>query len=85
MGSRGRAPGPPLLMYAVAHVCERLYAWFGWPRPLLTVMEVTSCVNDTWFDIGRARAELGYEPLVTVAEGRALCVDHVRALMAGEA
>ncbi|KAG2494922.1 hypothetical protein HYH03_006857 [Edaphochlamys debaryana] len=66
------------LVYGIAAALE-----VAWPllkhvlsEPLLTRMEVDKCAVSHWFDISKARRDLGYEPAVY---DRSECVRHMAA------
>jgi len=56
--------------YAVGWLCETLYGLFGVTSdPPMTRWVARELTTDHWFDIGAARRDLGYEPLVGYDEG----------------
>ncbi len=74
---RRRVPGR--LMYAMAWLAE-LGHLLGAPEPALTRIGVLKLVRSSAFRIDRARAELGYAPLMRRDEGIAAHLDDYRAL-----
>ncbi|MGB5809016.1 MAG: NAD-dependent epimerase/dehydratase family protein [Polyangiales bacterium] len=60
---------PSRVAQTVAAVGERFYRAFGRPKPVLSVMTVRMCDVDNYFSIGKAKRDLGYEPLVDTNEG----------------
>jgi nucleoside-diphosphate-sugar epimerase len=72
---RGRVPRAPV--YGLAVVAERAYRALDLPRePALTRYGVDVLTLDMTLDISKARAELGYEPRVSVDEGLEIFAKH---------
>ncbi|PTL72435.1 NAD-dependent dehydratase [Rathayibacter caricis DSM 15933] len=68
------------LLTAVAEVLERVYARLpGGAEPPFTRYTVATLAYAQTLDISRARAELGYEPVVPLAEGIRRVGEHYRA------
>ncbi|MCB9680051.1 MAG: NAD-dependent epimerase/dehydratase family protein [Alphaproteobacteria bacterium] len=74
-----RLPGG--LMYGVAWLAEVAHR-LGAPEPPVTRIGVLKLVRSSAFRTDRARADLGYRPLVGSAEGLALHLDDYRATYA---
>jgi 2-alkyl-3-oxoalkanoate reductase len=73
-----RVPLP--VAYAAGGLCEavwRLGRKSG--EPPMTRFVAKELATDHWFDISAARRDLGYHPLVTVAQGTAELIAHYRA------
>jgi nucleoside-diphosphate-sugar epimerase len=71
---------PLVAALAVGAVCETL--WRALPlagEPPMTRFIAAELAKDHWFDLGAARRDLGYTPHVTMAQGTAELVDHLRA------
>ena len=62
-----RIPGP--VARALATAGERVFQIFGKPKPLVSVVEVQLCLQDSFFSIERARRDLDYQPIVDTREG----------------
>lgn len=65
--------------YAAGGVMERL--WRVLPlkgEPPMTRFVAKEMATDHWFDISAARRDLGYHPLVTMADGTAELIEHLR-------
>jgi 3beta-hydroxy-delta5-steroid dehydrogenase/steroid delta-isomerase len=60
---------PDRVARSIGAVWERVYQFFGAPKPLFTVANVKLCDIDHYFSIDRARRDLGYTPLVDTEEG----------------
>ena len=73
-----RVPLP--VAYAAGGLCEamwRLGKKSG--EPPMTRFVAKEMATDHWFDITAARRDLGYHPLVTVAQGTAELIGHYKA------
>ena len=62
-----RIPGP--VARALATAGERVFQIFGKPKPVVSVVEVQLCLQDSFFSIDRARRDLDYQPIVNTREG----------------
>lgn len=62
-----RIPGP--VARALATAGERVFQIFGKPKPVVSVVEVQLCLQDSFFSIERARRDLDYQPIVNTREG----------------
>ncbi|MEM7138854.1 MAG: NAD-dependent epimerase/dehydratase family protein [Myxococcota bacterium] len=62
-----RVPAP--VARTLAAVGEGVFRVFGRPKPVLSIMTVRMCEVDSYFSIGKAKRDLGYEPLVDTNEG----------------
>jgi nucleoside-diphosphate-sugar epimerase len=65
---------------AIGAVCETL--WRALPlkgEPPMTRFIAAELAKDHWFDLTAARRDLGYQPLVTMAQGTAELVRHYQA------
>ncbi|MEM7437036.1 MAG: NAD-dependent epimerase/dehydratase family protein [Myxococcota bacterium] len=62
-----RVPAP--VARTLAAVGEGVFRVFGRPKPVLSIMTVKMCEVDSHFSIGKAKRDLGYEPLVDTNEG----------------
>jgi nucleoside-diphosphate-sugar epimerase len=74
----GRVPLPVAL--AAGAACElawRVFRLRG--EPPMTRFVAAELAKDHWFDLGAARRVLGYSPRVSMAEGTAQLVTHLRA------
>ncbi len=70
---------------AVGAVCETL--WRTLPlagEPPMTRFIAAELAKDHWFDLGAARRDLGYTPRVTMTQGTAELVEHLRAERRGQ-
>lgn len=69
---------PFIVVYVIAAIIEYLWPLLSalMADPPLTRMEVDKCCIQHWFDISKARRELGYEP---VTYDRAEVVRHMAA------
>jgi 3beta-hydroxy-delta5-steroid dehydrogenase/steroid delta-isomerase len=65
---------PRTAMVLIALGMERVYQLAGKPEPKLTRLHVRTCTVDAWYEIGKARRELGYVPLINTYEGLRRCV-----------
>ncbi len=60
----------PRVAYALGWLLEKLWATFPLPgEPRLTRFLAEELSTSHWFDIGAARRELGYQPVVEMEEG----------------
>jgi 3beta-hydroxy-delta5-steroid dehydrogenase/steroid delta-isomerase len=75
---------PAWLMYGLAYGLEWVHR-LGGPKPLITRIEVLKVVRPHSFRLDKARAHLGYEPLIQSREGLLECVDYARAFIAARA
>ena len=73
---RRRLPGR--LMYAVGHALEWA-ARFGAPEAPITRIGILKLIRTSSFSIDKARRDLGYEPLISSAEGLVLHLPDYRA------
>lgn len=62
-----RIPGG--LARALATASERVFQFFGRPKPPVSIVEVQLCVDDNYFSIDSARQDLEYQPIVDTREG----------------
>jgi nucleoside-diphosphate-sugar epimerase len=70
---------PAGLGLAAATVLEKVWSLFRRPgEPPLTRFVAEELTLPHWFDLGRARRDLGYEPLVSMAEGLERLSAHAR-------
>jgi nucleoside-diphosphate-sugar epimerase len=70
---------PAGLGLAAATVLEKFWSLFRLPgEPPLTRFVAEELTLPHWFDLGRARRDLGYEPLVSMAEGLERLSAHAR-------
>lgn len=70
MGIRARQLRiPSVVAKTMAAVGEGVFRVFGRPKPALSIMTVRMCDIDNYFSIGKAKRDLGYEPLVDTHEG----------------
>lgn len=70
MGIRARRLRiPSKVATTVAALGEGVFRVFGRPKPALSIMTVRMCDIDNYFSIGKAKQDLGYEPLVDTHEG----------------
>ncbi len=70
---------PLPVAYAAGGVMEAL--WRVLPlkgEPPMTRFVAKEMATDHWFDISAARRDLGYHPLVTMADGTAELIEHLR-------
>ena len=75
---------PLPVAYAAGGVMEAL--WTVLPlkgEPPMTRFVAKEMATDHWFDISAARRDLGYHPLVTMADGTAELIEHLRATFRG--
>ncbi|WP_157836840.1 NAD-dependent epimerase/dehydratase family protein, partial [Geminisphaera colitermitum] len=65
---------------AVGVACELAWRAMWWRRddPPMTRFVAAELAKDHWFSIERARRDLGYEPRVSMEEGTAELVRHLR-------
>lgn len=60
----------PGAAWAVASMLETSYRLFGvQSEPLITRFAVSEMTHAQWFDIGNAKRDLGYAPIVTLSQG----------------
>lgn len=72
-----RVPLP--VAYAAGGLLEALWRVFPLRgEPPMTRFVAKEMATDHWFDISAARRDLGYHPLVTVADGTAELIEHYR-------
>jgi hypothetical protein len=66
-----------MLARALAAASERVFQFFGRPKPPVSIVEVQLCIADNYFSIDRAKQDLEYQPIVDTrgpasdGEGRA--------------
>jgi len=61
---------PARLAYIVGTVLEKVYLWLGkTEEPLMTRFVARQLSTSHYFDISAAKADLGYQPLVSIDEG----------------
>ena len=61
---------PPQLAYAASTVLEGIHGLFNLPgEPLMTRWVAEELATSHWFDLSAAKRDLGYEPVVSLAEG----------------
>ena len=61
---------PPQLAYAAGTVLETLHGLFKLPgEPLMTRWVAEELATSHWFDLSAAKRDLGYAPIVSLAEG----------------
>ena len=61
---------PALLAYIVGTVLEKIYLWLGKTQePMMTRFVARQLSTSHYFDISAAKADLGYQPLVSIDEG----------------
>ncbi|MFZ5496418.1 MAG: NAD-dependent epimerase/dehydratase family protein [Verrucomicrobiota bacterium] len=71
---------PLPVAYAAGAVLETAWSLFRRPgEPPMTRFVAKEMATDHWFDITAARRDLGYHPLVTVAQGTAELIAHYKA------
>lgn len=71
---------PLPVAYAAGGVLETVWRLFGRAgEPPMTRFVAKEMATDHWFDITAARRDLGYHPLVTVAQGTAELITHYKA------
>lgn len=70
---------PLPVAYAAGGLLEALWRLLPLPgEPPMTRFVAKEMATDHWFDISAARRDLAYHPLVTVAEGTADLIEHLR-------
>jgi 3beta-hydroxy-delta5-steroid dehydrogenase/steroid delta-isomerase len=74
---------PTRLMYALGYVSEWAARLGGW-SPVFTRAGVLKATRAHWFRIDKARADLGYEPLVKSDEGLRRCAPEARAYLSAK-
>jgi len=75
---RSRVPLP--VAYAAGAVLETVWRWGKRAgEPPMTRFAAKELATDHWFDISAARRDLGYHPLVSVAQGTRELIEHYRA------
>ena len=63
---------PALIAYIVGAMLEKIYLWLGKTQePILTRFVARQLSTSHYFDISAAKADLGYQPLVSIDEGMA--------------
>jgi len=72
---------PGWLMYYLAYAMEWSHR-LGGPKPMVTRIEVLKITRSHSFRIDKARAHLGYEPLIKSREGLLACVPYARQYLA---
>ena len=72
---------PGWFMYALGYVSEWV-ARFGGPKPIVTRVEVLKITREHSFKLDKARAHLGYEPLIRSEEGLRACAPWAREYIA---
>lgn len=66
--------------WAVGGLCEAAWRWGGLRgEPPMTRFVADELARDHWFSIEAARRDLGYQPRVSMAEGTAALIAHLRA------
>ena len=71
---------PLPLAYAAGGVLETVWRLLGrTSEPPMTRFVAKEMATDHWFDISAARRDLGYHPLVTIAQGTAELIAHYKA------
>lgn len=71
---------PLPVAYAAGGVMEALWRMLPLPgEPPMTRFVAKEMATDHWFDISAARRDLGYHPLVTVAQGTKELIEHYKA------
>jgi nucleoside-diphosphate-sugar epimerase len=72
-----RVPLP--VVYAAGGLMEGLWRVLPLPgEPPMTRFVAKEMATDHWFDISAARRDLGYHPLVTMADGTAELIEHLK-------
>lgn len=62
-------------------VLEKIYRWAGWKsEPTMTRFLATQLAKSYWFDVSRAKRELGFEPKISIEEGMRRWADELREL-----
>ncbi|SDR95661.1 NAD-dependent epimerase/dehydratase family protein [Opitutus sp. GAS368] len=75
---------PRPVAYAAGGLMEALWRMLPLPgEPPMTRFVAKEMATDHWFDISAARRDLGYHPLVTVADGTTELIEHLRRTTAG--
>jgi len=70
---------PPSAATVIGAACEALWRLLPLSgEPPMTRFVATELATDHWFDITAARRDLGYAPRVSMAEGTAELIDHLR-------
>jgi 3beta-hydroxy-delta5-steroid dehydrogenase/steroid delta-isomerase len=62
-----RVPG--VVGRALAVASERVFQFFGRPKPPVSLVDIDICLRDSYFSIDKARRDLEYKPLVDTREG----------------
>ena len=71
---RIRVNGP--MVHAAMTGWQRMHFRFGIPAPLLEPLAVERLYLDNYFSIGKARRDLGYEPVFTTAKAMSECLPY---------
>lgn len=69
---------PTWLLRPIMNLWQMGHFKYDWSRPMLSPHELEKVTVTHYASIEKARKELGYEPLVSVAEGMKGCVEYCR-------
>jgi 3beta-hydroxy-delta5-steroid dehydrogenase/steroid delta-isomerase len=72
---------PGWFMYWLGYMFEWV-ARLGGPKPMVTRVEVLKITREHSFKLDKAKAHLGYEPVITSAQGLRACVPYAREYIA---
>lgn len=65
--------------WRVGAILERVYRWAGWKsEPTMTRFLATQLAKSYWYDVSRAKRELGFTPAISTAEGMRRWAEELR-------
>jgi nucleoside-diphosphate-sugar epimerase len=80
---RGEAPVKKSVSFKTAWrlgvALEKIYRWAGWKsEPTMTRFLATQLAKSYWYDVSRAKRELGFTPAISTAEGMRRWAEELR-------